>query len=111
MSKSATVAKSDGGTALMIKGWMTLLILATAILMLSDASGRPDAISGSFLLAAFFFASLAVVELHDEKLRYRRFLRWIEVPREQIISGGTVWPPFIGYIRLKGYALPWGRIY
>ena len=111
MAKPVIVMKSDIGSAFIVKGWAALLILTPAILMLKDAAGRLDAVTFLFFLAAFFFASLAIVEVHDGKLRYRRFLRWIEVPREQVVSGGTVWPPLVGYIRLNSYALPWGRIY
>src|ERR1700729_1597490 len=100
-----------GGQALIIKGWASVLALAPAILMLADGSAQPDLVTFAFFVASFFFASLAVVEVRDGKLRYRRFLRWTEIPREQVVAGGTVWPPFIGYICLRAFAPPWGRLY
>jgi hypothetical protein len=63
------------------------------------------------ILAALFGLSVAVVEVRDGVLRYRRFLRWTVVPRGDVISSGVVWPGFIGYLRLRRPIFPWGRLY
>lgn len=64
-----------------------------------------------FALCAAFFLSLAVVQLRDGKLRYRRLFRWMTINPAEIVASGRVWPPFIGYIRLSRTVAPWGRLY
>jgi hypothetical protein len=52
-------------------------------------------------LAAAFGLSLAVVDVRDGKIRYRRFFAWVSLDLADIVSSGTTWEPFIGYIRLN----------
>jgi hypothetical protein len=63
------------------------------------------------LLAAFFLVSLAVVEVSNGVVRYRRLLKWREILREDILRVRIIWPPFIGSIKLKQFVFPWGRLY
>lgn len=63
------------------------------------------------MLVTLFHLSLAVVQLRDGNLRYRRFLKWSNLHREEVLSSGVVWPPFIGYIRLTHFLFPWGKLY
>ena len=63
-------------------------------------------------LGICFCASLAVLEIPDGTVRYRRFLRWTRVPYEEIVESGTSWAVFsIGYLRLKRFVFPWGKLY
>lgn len=64
-----------------------------------------------FVLVALFLHSLAVVQIKNWILRYRRFVKWTTITRSEVISCGLVWPPFVGYIRLNHFVLPCGRIY
>ena len=64
-----------------------------------------------FAVAGFFHLSLAVVEVKDGALGYRRFLRWTALDRAEVVSCGLIWPPFIGYIKLNHFVPPWGRLY
>lgn len=64
-----------------------------------------------FVLVAIFHLSLAVVQLRGKTLRYRRFLKWRTIDQDEIVAAGAVWPPFIGYMRLNDFLLPWGRLY
>ena len=63
-------------------------------------------------VGVFFYASLAVLEIPDVTVRYRRLLRWTRVPYEEIVESGTSWAIFgIGYLRLKHSVFPWGKLY
>jgi hypothetical protein len=62
-------------------------------------------------LCAFFMFSLAVVQLRAGTLRYRRFLTWHKIEPQAVRSCGVVWPGLVGYIRLKPFVWPWGRVY
>ena len=63
---------------------------------------------GPMTLAALFFLSIAVIEVRDGTFYYRRFLKWTPVDRDEILTSGMFW--LTGYIRLKRYVFPWGRI-
>jgi hypothetical protein len=64
-----------------------------------------------FAVAGFFQLSLAVVDVKDGILRYRRFIKWTTIHRPEVLSCGLVLPPFVGYIRLNRFVPPWGRLY
>jgi hypothetical protein len=64
-----------------------------------------------FLIAAWFGASLAIVEVRGDVLRYRRLFKWTIIPEGDIVSARVVWGPFIGSMRLKRFVFPWGRLY
>lgn len=59
--------------------------------------------------AILFLSSLAVLEIPDGKLRYRRLFSWSRVPYDEIVDCGTVW--IFGYLRLRRFVFPWGRLY
>lgn len=63
------------------------------------------------LLLAAFYGSLAFVEVVDGVVRYRRFIKWKEIRRDDILGARAIWPPFIGSIHLKKSIGPWGRLY
>ena len=66
-----------------------------------------------FLIPLFvgilFFASLAVLEIPDGRVRYRRLFRWRRVPYDEIVGCGVVW--VFGYLQLKRFIFPWGKLY
>ena len=64
-----------------------------------------------FLIAGLFGASLAIVELRGDVLRYRRLFKWTVVPPHDIVTARAVLPPLIGSMRLKRFVFPWGRLY
>ena len=64
------------------------------------------------ILAILFCASLAVLEIPDGTVRYRRLFRWTRVPYDEIVESGTSWAVAgIGYLRLKRFVFPWGKLY
>jgi hypothetical protein len=68
-----------------------------------------------FFLTAVFHITLAVVELRDAGLFYKRSRNWVRIRREEMISVGSLrsplWSPFIGYVRLNHFLFPWGMLY
>ena len=64
------------------------------------------------LLGIFFYASLAVLEIPDGTIRYRRLFAWKKVDYDEIIESGVSWVVAgIGYLRLKRFVFPWGKLY
>src|SRR5215475_14135173 len=64
------------------------------------------------ILAILFCASLAVLEIPDGTVRYRRLFRWTTVPYDEIVESGTSWAVAgIAYLRLKRFVFPWGKLY
>jgi hypothetical protein len=62
-----------------------------------------------FLIAAWFGASLAIVEVRGDVLRYRRLFKWTIIPEGDIVSARVVLG--VGSMRLKRFLFPWGRLY
>lgn len=62
-----------------------------------------------FLIFGFFFLSVARVQPENEKLKYQSWFRWHAVSYAEIEECGEAW--VYGYIRLRHYAFPWGKIY
>jgi hypothetical protein len=57
-----------------------------------------------------FYASLAVLEIPDGTIRYRRLLAWKKVDYDEIVESGVSWVVAgIGYLRLKRFVFPWGK--
>src|SRR5262249_1121249 len=63
------------------------------------------------ILGAVFHASLAILEIRDGTIRYRRLFRWLRVSYDEIVNCGVSWGIGVGYIRLKEFLFPWGKLY
>jgi hypothetical protein len=63
------------------------------------------------IVGLLFHASLAVLQIPDETIRYRRFLDWKRVSYDEIVECGVSWEGRIGYLRLKHFLFPWGKLY
>ena len=109
---SAGGIRSHRVNAAMLKYWLPVLWLAsTALLCQKDLLTWRFLLCLPSLLVAAFYLSLAVVRLDNGVLRYQRFLAWTVLPRDEVLSSGVAWHPFIGYIRPKRLVFPWGRLY
>ena len=64
-----------------------------------------------FVILALFGLSVAIVEVRDDILRYRRFVKWRAIARHDIIGARIEAPPIIGSLRLNKFLFPWGRLY
>src|SRR5690349_21635782 len=106
------VLSSHKGMATNLKYYAPLLFVTFSIGMLYGGfTSRRLLVIFPALIAAFFFLSLANLELRGRVLRYRRFLKWTTLEVDEIRSSGAAWPGVIGYVRLHHYVIPWGRLY
>jgi hypothetical protein len=64
-----------------------------------------------FLIAALFGASLAILEVRNGVLRYRRLFKWTIILEGEIANARAVCPPLVASMRLKRFVFPWGRLY
>lgn len=85
--------------------------LVVSLLLINQNFPDFDWFTSLFLIAGLFGASLAIVELRGDALRYRRLFKWTVVPQDDIVSARAVLPPLIGSMRLKRFVFPWGRLY
>ena len=106
-----TNLESDGSTVLSIKYVTPCFWLATGVIFGCKSHGWRVLFALLPVMAASFQFSLAVVQVHDGVLRYRRLVQWRTIRRSDVVSCGVIWPPFIGYIRLSHLVAPWGRVY
>jgi hypothetical protein len=61
-------------------------------------------------LGMLFYASLAVLQIPDGTIRYRRLLQWQRLPYDEVVECGvSIFG--IGYLRLKRFHFPWGKLY
>jgi len=63
------------------------------------------------ILLAFFFFSLAVIRVSDGTVWYKQFFEWTAIDTNEVVDSGQVWAGVIGYIRLKRFVRPWGKLY
>ena len=63
------------------------------------------------VIGLLFHASLAVLQVPDGKIRYRRLFKWKKLRFDEISGGGEFGVWGIGYIRLNKFVLPWGKLY
>ncbi|SRR5712664_1513660 len=66
-------------------------------------------ISLGFFTVGFFFLSVARVKPEETVVKFQRWFRWQVVPYSDIRECGESW--MYGYITIRKYAFPWGRIY
>jgi hypothetical protein len=88
-----------------------LLAFAGAVTLIG--SGRPVILffSGPLLLLATFLASAAQIRPERDRLRYRRFLKWEELPYSAIVRCEVGAWPGVGFLKLRRFLPPWGKLY
>jgi hypothetical protein len=62
-----------------------------------------------FFLLGFFFFTVTRIKTDETVLKYRRWSQWYAVPYSEIVECGA--DGMYGYIRLRRYIFPWGKIY
>jgi hypothetical protein len=80
-------------------------------LFADEFSFRRSLLAAPLLIFALFGASLAIVELRDGVLRYRRLFNWTILRKDEIVSARVECSSLVGSIRLKRFLFPWGRLY
>jgi hypothetical protein len=107
-----TELRSNGAVVVVVKFWGALIWGGGGLAIFGeDFRTWRFVFVLPFLLLAAFHLSLAIVEVRDQMIRYRRFFKWTEIQCAEVIRAGRVWPPFIGYIKLQRFVFPWGRVY
>src|SRR5712664_396211 len=66
-------------------------------------------VSLGFVVVGIFFLSVARVKPRGEVIEYRNWFRWHTVSYSEILDCGESW--VFGYIKIRRYLLPWGKIY
>jgi hypothetical protein len=85
-------------------------MLSFPYILLSGRFRLPNMlISVPFLVASFFFLTIAQVQPSGDHLRYRRFRKWKVIPYSEIRSCRADW--IFGYVRTTRYLWPWGGLY
>jgi hypothetical protein len=103
---------SDMGRALIMKVCAPLVLSAGIFTALgSEGLAARIRIEIPFSLLVAFHLSLAVVRIRDGSIWYRRWLKWVPIDPADVVSSGVTWPSFIGYVRLRRFLFPWGRLY
>jgi len=104
------VLRSDPVDVFFLKVGGPAFCVVVALLLISGYFPGGNLLDASPLLfAACFGASLAIVELRGDVLRYRRLFKWTVIPEGDIVSARVVWG--VGSMRLKRFVFPWGRLY
>ena len=87
------ILRSHKGVAANTKYYAPILLAAFSIGMLYGGfTSRRLLVICPALVAAFFFLSLADLEVADGLLRYRRFLKWTLIEASAVRGSGVAWP-------------------
>ena len=111
MTSRPLCLESSGKSIFVAKFLLPLICLVPAIGFVSEGIDWRYLFALPFLLLSFFGASLAVVEVIEDRIRFRRTLKWHELDPNRVLWAKPVWPPFIGCIKLRKAILAWGRLY
>jgi hypothetical protein len=66
-------------------------------------------ISVAFFISGAFFLSVGRVKPEKEVIKYQRWISWRVIAYSEIRDCGVSW--VFGYIRLREYVFPWGRLF
>ncbi len=101
----------DSRPALM-KFWCPILLFLIAVELLQPPVNWARLfLAAWFALAAVFFFTMPVIFATPRNLQYRRFLRWHTINYHEILECKRSVVPLLGYVKLKRFVPPWGRLY
>lgn len=108
-----SMLRSDLSQVFLLKFWPIIFLVGFTVLFWKIGFGRAGLFVLVFVfLLSMFLASLAVIEIPDGTIRYRRLFNWRELPWEEIARCGVSRTGIgIGYISLKRFLWPWGKLY
>lgn len=86
-------------------------ISASLVFIRTAMPVRTVLLAAPFLLLAFFFLSLAIVEVSGTVMRYRRLFKWTPLEQDEISAVRVEWSPLIASIQTSKYLFPWGKLY
>jgi hypothetical protein len=101
--------------AFVFKYWAAAILAIPALLMLfgKDFPAYPGqlVLIVPLLLASVFSLTAAEVHVGDDRLRYRRFRNWKEIPYQEILAcRECIWPVY-GVLTTMRPIPPWRRLY
>jgi hypothetical protein len=103
---------SDRWNVVVVKIFAPVLWTVAAVgLFGSDPLTWRFVLATPLLAIALFHLSLAIVRVRNGRVSYCRFFRWTDLEPGEVVSSGVVWPPMIGFIRLRRRTSVLGRIY
>lgn len=109
---SSRILRSQPTNIFLAKFWGPLICIgATLGIFGEDFFSWRFLFASPFIIAALFGASIAILEVRNGVLRYRRFFKWTTIRDDEIVAAGVVWHPFIGHLCLNRFIFPWGRVY
>jgi hypothetical protein len=106
-----TLLHSKAGNSIVVKVLMPFLAVFNAIVISSGHHVGNYVFACLFLILAFFCMSVAVLEVRDGVVRYRRLVGWRPIARGEVVEARIEWAPFLGSIRLSRFVFPGGRLY
>ena len=111
MEKTA-VFRSRPTNVYLAKFFGPLILMVPALgIFVQDFGSWRILLTLPFVIAAVFAVSIAILEVRNGGLRYKRFLRWRPIQEGEIVTAGVMWNGFIGYLQLRRFVPPWGRLY
>jgi hypothetical protein len=104
--------QSDPSQVFLLKFWPLILFVGFTVLFWKTRFPAVLFFLLFVFLLSMFRASLALIEVSDGTIRYRRLFNWRELPWEEIEGCGVSRTGVgIGYISLKRFLWPWGKLY
>jgi len=101
MTSRPLCLESSGKSIFVVKFLLPLICLVPAIGFVSEDIDWRYLFALPFLLLSFFGASQAVVEVTENRIRFRRTLKWHELDPNRVLSAKPVWPPSSAVLRLE----------
>jgi len=106
------ITRSQSANVFWAKFWLPLLFTIPGIgILVEDFPTWRILFALPFFIIALFHMSVAVLEVRDGDIRYKRLLTWERIQYCEIKSAGVAWHHFIGYVRLNRFVFPWGRLF
>jgi hypothetical protein len=105
--------RSDRSQVFILKYWPLIFSLGVPFVFLKiQFQWEHLFVLVPIFLGAVFRASLAVIEIPDGTIRYQRSFNWRELPYDEIVCCDVSRLSVgIGYISLKRFLWPWGKLY
>ena len=104
--------RSHPTTVSVLKYWAPIILFASTLVFWNTQFRLGQLIILiPLVVAGLFHASLAILQVPNGNIRYRRLFKWSSLRFDEIVCCGVLWGGGIGYIRLTQFLWPWGRLY
>lgn len=116
-SQFAVRMDSNNDMVHVTKYWLPAVLIAISGITLFGGNVSASVFVSRFLLQvpfallAIFLLTVVDVRAGENGLSYRRFLRWRQLDHSEVIACGKSSFPTLGYISVKRFVPPWGKLY